>query len=180
MKRLAALLVVASLGFALPASAQEQTAAQQQNAPAPAAEEPNPPPAEAPAVDASKLGISLRRISRELNRRASTETSEFAGRQLNIRVEVFGQAPPIELFNDKDFSLTTGPVPRSAPTHREHIEFVTPEEFKAPAMNFMNLAVWAAQKIGEGRKKSKCEEEIEIYRRTLMQGIPVTAPRCAQ
>ena len=168
MRRLVALLTVAALAFpgtfaSAQSQPQEETQGQQQT-----------------SIDPTKLGVSLNRISRELERRAATETSEFAGRKLNVRVEVFGQAPPIDFFSNKEFSLIVGPVPNSAPTHREHIEFVTPEEFKSPAADFMGLAVWAATKLAAKSKKAKCEEEIEIYRRTLMQGIPVTAPRCAQ
>jgi hypothetical protein len=136
--------------------------------------------AEPPPIDAAKLGVSFERIRRELRIQESTETITANGRKLNIRVEVFGQAPPIDFFSDKDFSLTVGPVPNSAPTHREHIEFVTPEEFKSPAADFMGLAVWAAQKLAAKSKKAKCEEEVEAYRRTLMAGIAVTAPRCTQ
>ena len=94
-------------------------------------------------------------------------------------MDVFGQAPPIEFF-PKDFSLTYGPVPHSAPTHREHIEFVTPQAFRSPAVPIYGLAVWAAQKLAERSKKSQCEQEIADYRASLMQGIAVTAPRCSQ
>ena len=133
-----------------------------------------------PAIDAARLGVSIDRIRRELRIQESTETITSNGRKLNVRVQVFGQAPPIDFFADKDFSLTLGPVPNSAPTHREHIEFVTPQEFKSPPVDFLGMAVWAAQKIAAKSKKAKCEEEVEAYRRTLMAGIAVTAPRCTQ
>jgi hypothetical protein len=130
------------------------------------------------AIDVSKMGVSLDRIRRELTP-ASRETVSANGLKLNVRVDVFGQAPPIELFS-KDFSLTYGPVPHSAPTHREHIEFVTPQEFRAPAVPIYGLAIWAAQKLAERSKKSQCEQDIADYRASLMQGIAVTAPRCTQ
>ena len=130
------------------------------------------------AIDVSKMGVSLDRIRRQLTP-ASRETVSADGLKLNIRVDVFGQAPAIELFS-KDFSLTYGPVPRSAPTHREHIDFVTPQEFSSPPVPVYGLAIWAAQKLAERSKKSKCEQEIADYRASLMQGIAVTAPRCTQ
>jgi hypothetical protein len=133
---------------------------------------------QAPAIDVSKMGVSLDRIRRQLAPE-STETFKADGLKLNIRVDVFGQAPAIELFPD-DFSLTYGPVPNSAPTHREHIDFVTPQEFRSPAVPVYGLAVWAAQKLADRSKKARCEEEIEAYRVLVMQGVSVAAPRCTQ
>jgi hypothetical protein len=131
-----------------------------------------------PQIDASRMGVSLDRIRRELAP-PSTETITANGLKLNIRVDVFGQAPAFDYF-PKDFSLTLGPVPHSAPTHREHIDYVTPQEFRAPAVPIFGLAVWAAQKLAQRSKKVQCEQEVESYRAMLMQGIAVTAPRCTQ
>lgn len=167
MRRLVALLTVLALLSPGPIYAQGQVEVLQADI-------------QAGSIDAAKLGVSIDRIRRELRTRESTETVTSNGRKLNIRVEVFGEAPAIDFFSDKSFSLTLGPVPRSAPTHREHIDFVTPEEFRAPVVPIFGLAIWAAQKLAEKSRKSKCEEEVETYRRTLMAGIAVTAPRCAQ
>jgi hypothetical protein len=71
-------------------------------------------------------------------------------------------------------------VPHSAPTHREHIEFVTPQEFRAPALPIYSLAIWAAQALAERSKKAKCEDEVAAYRALVMQGVAVAAPRCTQ
>jgi hypothetical protein len=154
MKRLVALFIVAALAYPSVASAQTDQ------------------------IDVSKMGVSLDRIRRELTP-ASRESMSSNGLKLNIRVDVFGQAPPLELV-PKDFSLTYGPVPHSAPTHREHIEFVTPQQFRAPAVPIYGLAIWAAQKLAERSKKAQCEQEIADYRASVMQGIAVTAPRCTQ
>jgi hypothetical protein len=131
-----------------------------------------------PAIDASKMGVSLDRIRRELAP-APGESVSSNGLKLDIRVDVFGQAPPLELL-PRDFSLTYGPVPHSAPTHREHIEFVTPKEFRSPAVPIYGLAMWAAQKLADRSKKSRCEQELAEYRAAVMQGIAVVAPRCSQ
>jgi hypothetical protein len=71
-------------------------------------------------------------------------------------------------------------VPHSAPTHQEHIEFVTPREFRSPAVPIYGLAMWAAQKLGDRSKKARCEQEVAEYRAMVMQGISVAAPRCTQ
>lgn len=158
MKRLVALLIVLSLALPGPLFAQA---------------------AEGQSVDVSKLGVSLDRIRGELKKIESRETITTSNGRLNVRVDVFGLAPPIDLIPD-DFSLTFGPVPNSAPTHREHIEWVTPQEFRGQTFPIFGLAVWAAQKLVERSKKAKCEEEIAIYRAQVMQGIAVAAPRCTQ
>jgi hypothetical protein len=157
MKRLGALLIVAALG--LPASGWAQTADR--------------------TVDVTKLGISLDRIRTELKKTETRETITSENGRLNVRIEVLGLAPPIQFVPD-DFSLVYGPVPHSAPTHSEHIAFVTPQEFSSPVVPIYSVAVWAAQKLAEKSKKAKCEEEIANYRALVMQGIAVAAPRCTQ
>jgi hypothetical protein len=157
MKRVVALFIVAALAYPSVGAAQTD---------------------QAPAIDVAKMGVSLDRIRRELTP-ASRESMSANGLKLNIRVDVFGQAPPLELV-PKDFSLTYGPVPNSAPTHREHIEFVTPPQFRAPAVPIYGLAIWAAQKLAERSKKAQCEQEIADYRAAVMQGIAIVAPRCSQ
>lgn len=157
MRRTVAFLVVVALG--LPASGWAQTE-------------------QAPTIDASKMGVSLDRIRRQLAPE-STETFKADGLKLNIRVDVFGQAPPID-FIPEDFSLTFGPVPQSAPSHREHIDFVTPREYRSPAVPIYGLAVWAAQKLSDRSKKAQCEAAVAEYRALVMQGVSVSAPRCTQ
>jgi hypothetical protein len=158
MKRLVALLVVVALACPGPLFAQsgdDQT------------------------VDVTKLGVSLDRIRTELRKTETRETSTLANGRLNVRVDVIGIAPPLNFIPD-DFSLSYGPVPNSAPTHREHIEHVTPQAFRAPVVPIYSLAVWAAQKLAERSKKQRCEDEIAVYRAQVMQGIAVAAPRCTQ
>lgn len=124
------------------------------------------------------MGVSLDRIRRQLSGEPS-EVMSADGLKLDIRVDVFGQAPPLDFIPD-DFNLTLGPVPHSAPTHREHIDFVTPQEFRSPAFPVYGLAVWAAQKLADRSKKSRCEAELAEYRALVMQGVSVAAPRCSQ
>jgi hypothetical protein len=96
---------------------------------------------------------------------------------LSFRVEVYGTAPKIDLL--RDFPLV-GPTPYGAPTHREVIDFLTPEEFRSPVIPFSALAVWAAQKLWNRSKRQRCEEELAEYTRLVMQGVNIAAPRCTQ
>jgi|SoiMethySBSTD1v2_1073268.scaffolds.fasta_scaffold00492_8 hypothetical protein len=96
-----------------------------------------------PTVDVSRLPINLERIQRQL--RQSTVRDESEGLRLRYVVDVFGQAPRIELFGNRDFSLT-GPAPYGGPTHNDILQVITPQEFSAPAANFGNLFRWLSDK----------------------------------
>ncbi len=155
------MLIVATLAFPASVLAQEPAAAQ------------------VPALDAAKMGISLDRIRRELRSTTSTEQqAETAPIKLDFHVEVFGQAPIIYFFTG--FPLTTGPVPRSAPTHGQFLEMVTPQEYRSPTLPISALAFWAVRSLYDKGRKAKCEREVEEYRQLVMQGVNVAAPRCTQ
>jgi hypothetical protein len=94
-------------------------------------------------VDVSRLPINLDRIQRQL--RQSTVRDESDGLRLRYVVDVFGQAPRIELFGGVENALT-GPAPYGAPTHQDMLRIMTPQEFSAPAANFGNLFRWLADK----------------------------------
>jgi hypothetical protein len=99
-------------------------------------------PAES-TVDVSRLPINLDRIQRQL--RQSTVRDESDGLRLRYVVDVFGQAPRIELFGGLENALT-GPAPYGAPTHQDMLQIMTPQEFSAPAANFGNLFRWLSDK----------------------------------
>ena len=94
-------------------------------------------------VDVSRLPINVDRIQRQL--RQSTVRDESQGLNLRYVVDVYGVAPRIELFGNRDFSLT-GPAPYGAPTHNDLLQVITPQEHRAPAANFGNLFRWLAGK----------------------------------
>ena|SRR5688572_1886283 len=94
-------------------------------------------------VDVSRLPINLEKIHRELRQSAIRE--ERDGLNLRYVIDVFGQAPPIDLFGP-EADLVYGPVPNSAPTHREMIDHVTPKEYRAPAADFSALLRWLADR----------------------------------
>jgi hypothetical protein len=93
-------------------------------------------------------------------------------------VQVYGQAPRIEVLKGVD--LFTGPVPGTAPSHNEFLQFVTPQIYRAPALPVSSLAYWLAQWAWQKSQKTRCEEEIASYRELIMQGVAVSAPRCTQ
>jgi hypothetical protein len=94
-------------------------------------------------IDVSRLPINLERIQRRL--RQSTVRDESEGLRLRYIVDVYGQAPRIQLFTQQD-NLLDGPVPNSAPTHQDLLQVITPQEFRAPAANFGNLFRWLSGK----------------------------------
>jgi len=144
------------------------------------AQDAQPAPAEADqTIDATKFGVSLDRIQRGLRVTEAREKEREAGAlRLEFQVQVYGMAPKIEVLKDVD--IFNGPVPGSAPTHRQLIEYVTPQIYRTPGLPISALAFWAAQQVWQKSKKTRCEEEIAAYRELLMQGVNVSAPRCTQ
>jgi len=98
------------------------------------------------AIDVDRLPVNLERIQRGLRQSAVREERE--GLNLRFTVEVYGQAPPIVLF-EPGANLQSGPVPYGAPTHREMIEHVTPKEFRPPAADIGALIRWLAERANK-------------------------------
>src|SRR5918994_1113760 len=107
------------------------------------------PAAAQSTVDVSKLPVSVERIQRQLQQ--STVREERNGLNLRYAVDVYGQAPRIELFTQQE-NLQNGPVPYGAPTHQQMIEAIAPREYRAPAADFGALFRWVADKA---RDKSR-------------------------
>jgi hypothetical protein len=126
------------------------------------------------AVDPSKMGIDLSRIKREL---AEPEPADDDPLRLKFHVEVVGTAPKIDFL--EGFNVE-GPVPYGPPTHQEVLDQLTPQEYRSPTVPIFGLAVAAAQKLYQYNKKKQCEAEIEEYRRLVMQGVAIAAPRCSR
>ena len=101
------------------------------------------PAAAQDTVDVGKLPVNLERIQRQLQQTSVRE--ERDGLNLRYVVDVFGRAPQIELFTKQE-NLKDGPVPYGAPTHRQMIEAITPQEYRAPAADFGALFRWLADK----------------------------------
>jgi hypothetical protein len=137
------------------------------------------PPAQGPDdIDATKMGVSLARIQKGLRIAESTEERSTSPLRLSFQIQVYGQAPKIDVLKDVD--LLSGAVPGTPPTHREVIEFLTPAIYRQPALPFSALMGWAAQALANHSRKANCEAELANYRALLMQGVNVAAPRCTQ
>lgn len=106
-----------------------------------------PAAAQPTRVNADRLPINIQRIQRQLQ--TSTIREEREGLNLRYFLNVYGEAPALRLFT-KDDNLATGPVPYGAPTHQEFINLWTPQEFRAPVMDFNALMRWLS---GEASKK---------------------------
>ena len=165
MKALAVLAL--ALGTALPAVAQDAK-------PAPA-----PQSADTIYIDPTKLGVSLERIQKGLRIAEAREQNRQDGLRLEYNVQVFGIAPRIDVIPDGE-DLVFGPVPGTAPSHPQYLEFVTPQIYRTPTMPVSALAAWAVKWAAEKSRKARCEEEIANYRALIMQGVNVAAPRCTQ
>ncbi len=142
------------------------------------AQDQQPAPAPDPSIDVTKLGVSLKRIQRGLFIAEAREKQGGDAMHLEFNVQVYGQAPKIEVL--KGIDLFNGAVPGTAPSHQQTIDFLTPQIYRTPTMPVSALALWAAQHFWEKSKKSKCEDEIANYRAQIMQGMSVSAPRCTQ
>jgi hypothetical protein len=95
------------------------------------------------SVDVTRLPIDLTKVTREI--RQSTATESHNGLHIRYSVDVYGQAPRIEMFTKQD-NLGSGPVPYGAPSHQEMINHVTPQEYRAPYADFGSLIRWLSDK----------------------------------
>ena len=95
------------------------------------------------SVDVKRLPIDLTKVTRELRQSAATESR--SGLNIRYRVDVYGQAPRIEIFTKQD-NLAYGPAPYGAPTHQEMIDHVTPQEYRAPYADIGNLIRWLTER----------------------------------
>lgn len=97
-------------------------------------------------IDVLRLPIDMSRIRRQLVRASVRE--ERDGLNLRYMVDVFGQAPPIDLFwtAKGDPNFWRMPAPYGAPTHSEFLRLNTPQEHRAPAADFGALFRWLSDK----------------------------------
>jgi hypothetical protein len=98
------------------------------------------------SVDVTRLPIDLAKVTRDLRQTAASQSHN--GLHIRYTVDVYGQAPRIELFTRQD-NLKSGPVPYGAPSHRDMIDQVTPIEYRAPIMDFSALLRWLSDKANK-------------------------------
>jgi len=108
-------------------------------APAPAAaQQEDDPPAR---VDPTALGIDLSRVGRLVQ--ASQERTEQNGLNLDVFINVFGDAPPdIFLPQGDGQPFFVGPPADGPPTHADLQRIRTPKEFSAPVMDLSSALRW--------------------------------------
>ena len=97
-------------------------------------------------VDVKRLPLDLDKVTRQLRQTSATES--HSALHIRYTIDVYGQAPRIELFTKQD-NLASGPVPYGAPTHRDMINQVTPIEYRAPIMDFSALLRWLTDKANK-------------------------------
>src|SRR5687768_8263500 len=131
-------LLTALVSASSPALAQQQEPAK-------------PASADAPEIDATKLGVSLSRIQKGLRVAEARDASNPSGLRLEFNVQVFGLAPRIDVIPDGE-ELVFGPVPGTAPSHPQLLEYVTPQIYRTPTMPVSAFAVWAAKWVAEKSK----------------------------
>jgi len=95
-------------------------------------------------VNVDRLPLDLQRLERQL--RQSVERQNWDGFRLRYTVDVYGKAPKIQFFDPKDV-LPGAPIPYGAPTHKEMVEHMTPQEFRSPPMDFSALMRWIEGKL---------------------------------
>ena len=108
-------------------------------------QEPAPPAAATQGSSGTthQYGLNLARIQRGL--RQSAERQDYDGLNLRYYVNVYAPAPSIKLFTPLD-NLLYGQAPYGGPTHRDMMNVMTPQEFRAPAADFTGVARWLANK----------------------------------
>ena len=111
------------------------------------------PPASPPASAGDGVPVSLARIKRQLGQAPPAREDE--GLRLAYYLNVYGKLPDLELF--RDFDPAIGPVPYGAPSHKELIQMVTPQMFRAPVMDLSNvgqaIAQWLAKRAAEKKAR---------------------------
>ena len=107
-----------------------------------------------PQIDATKLGVSFDRIRIRLAVQPETKTS---GLKIQETIQVIGTAPKIQLWDPETAKLATGPVPWGAPTHKEFMDLVTPQEFKTYPMDMNALMKWLMEQLAKKTEKKSSE-----------------------
>ena len=114
--------------------------------------------AAAPAVDASRLGVSMKRIQKGLRVSEARERRSADGLKLEYQVQVYGEAPRIDII--KDFDIGRRARSSKGAHSRQFLNHWTPQAFRSPRVPISSMAGWALVQIAKRADKSKCEREI--------------------
>jgi hypothetical protein len=97
-------------------------------------------------IDVNKLPLDLSRLQKKLQAAVSRE-EQLGPNRIRYNIDVLGTAPRVRLIAPGD-DLRDAPTPYGAPTHREMMNYATPQEFRAPTMDFNSLMRWIQSKVG--------------------------------
>ncbi|MSO56998.1 MAG: hypothetical protein EXQ55_08795 [Acidobacteria bacterium] len=100
----------------------------------------------APTFAPEKLPVSIERIRLQLK---AAPPTKFAGLRIEQTIEVVGVAPKVLLWNPGTAKLANGPVPFGAPTQKDILDLITPQEFKRYPVDLNALMRWLAERLGE-------------------------------
>ena len=110
-----------------------------------------PVAAEEPRIDVDRLPIDIERI--KLGLRNVTFLEDHDGLRLRYFLSISAEAPPLNIIINPDGtdSWLVGPVPYTAPTHKEFMEFVTPQEWRhlAAVPDIGAVLKWLADKASK-------------------------------
>ena len=98
-------------------------------------------------VDVSKLPLNLTRLQKQLQA-AVARDQQMGPSRIQYNIDVLGTAPRIRLIAPGE-NLRDAPAPRDS-SHREMMNWATPQEFRAPVMDFNSLARWIQSRSGKG------------------------------
>jgi hypothetical protein len=122
-----------------------------------------------PPIDATALGVSLRRIQQRLTAESKARSSGLSPLRLEYFVDVYGTAPALRFFTGED--LIYGTVPGGAPTHRDMLSF------RSPRVDFLGLAAGAAAYGARKVQDWNYERELAAYKKLIESGRIVPAPQ---
>jgi len=108
-----------------------------------------PAAAEEPRIDVDKLPIDFARIRQAL--KDDTFREERDGLNLRYFLSINAPAPPLNIVVNPDGndSWLVGPVPHTAPTHKEFMEFVTPQEWRPAVPDVGALFKWLSERASK-------------------------------
>jgi hypothetical protein len=105
-----------------------------------------PAASDEPRINVDKLPIDIQRITKDL--KSASFREERDGLRLRSFLSISAPAPPLNIVIAADGrdGWLVGPVPHTAPTHREFMEFVTPREWRPAVPDISALVRWLAEK----------------------------------
>lgn len=136
-----------------------------------AAQEPAP-------VNAAALGVSLARIQRRLAADSQAQRAGASPLKLDFFVDVYGVAPRLVFFEPQE--LLYGPVPGSAPTHRDMIQHNLPQAFRSPRVDFLGMIAGVAMYGARKAQRWEYERDLAAYKKRVEAGENIPAPKPPQ